>query len=132
MKTHGLILLSALLIAALIVHGQEAAPPSVDLFPEQEEEPSPTPPPNGPELPELKELDESFKPKSLGKDADALQMHVLWRQLKNRTVNDPDVQAALVADGVIVTDWKEVMQRFEGSQPAAEKKAAPAEPAPAK
>jgi hypothetical protein len=94
MKTYGLILFSALLIAALIMHGQEAAPPSVDLFPEQEEEPSPTPPPNGPELPELKQLDDSFKPKSLGKDADALQVHALWRQLKNRTVNDPEVQAA--------------------------------------
>ena len=97
MKTHGLILLSALLIAALMMHGQEAAPPSVDHFPEQEEEeePSPTPPPNGPELPELKQLDDSFKkPKSLGTAADALQVHALWRQLKNRTVNDPDVQAA--------------------------------------
>jgi hypothetical protein len=93
MKAHGLILLSALLIAALMMHGQEAAPPSVDLFPEQEEV-SPTPPPNGPELPELKQLDESFKPKSLGKDADALHVHVLWRELKNRTVNDPEVQAA--------------------------------------
>lgn len=89
-----LLLLSALLIAALVMHGQEAAPPSVDLFPPQEEEPSPTPPPNGPELPELKQLDESFKPKSLGKAADELQIHALWRQLKNRTVNDPDVQAA--------------------------------------
>ena len=48
MKTYGLILLSTLLIAALIMHGQEAAPPSVDLFPEQEEEPSPTPPPKRP------------------------------------------------------------------------------------
>ena len=94
MKTHGLILLSALLVAALMLHGQEAAPPSVDLFPEQEEEASPTPPPNGPELPELKQLDDSFKPKSLGTDADALQVHALWRQLKNRTVNDPEVQAA--------------------------------------
>jgi hypothetical protein len=95
MKTHGLIFLSALLIAALVMRGQEAAPPSVDLFPQQEEEePSPTPPPNGPELPELKQLDESFKPKSLGPDADALQVHALWRQLKNRTVNDPQVQAA--------------------------------------
>jgi hypothetical protein len=97
MKTYGLILLSALLIAALMMHGQEAAPPSVDLFPEQEqeeEEVSPTPPPNGPELPELKQLDDSFKPKSLGTDADTLKVHALWRQLKNRTVNDPDVQAA--------------------------------------
>jgi hypothetical protein len=103
MKKYGLIFSSALLIAALMMHGQEAAPPSVDLFPEQEqeqeqeqeeEEGSPTPPPNGPELPELKKLDDSFKPKSLGKDADTLQVHALWRQLKNRTVNDPDVQEA--------------------------------------
>ena len=95
MKTCGLILFSALLIAALILNGQEAAPPSVDLFPQQEEEEaSPTPPPNGPELPDLKKLDDSFKPKSLGKEADTLQLHALWRQLKNRTVNDPDVQAA--------------------------------------
>ena len=95
MKKYGLIFSSALLIAALMMHGQEAAPPSVDLFPEQEEEEaSPTPPPNGPELPELKQLDDSFKPKSLGKDADTLQVHALWRQLKNRTVNDPDVQEA--------------------------------------
>jgi len=94
MKTYGLILFSAVLIAALVMHGQEAAPPSVDLFPEQEE-PSPTPPPNGPELPDLKQLDDNFvKPKSLGTAADALQVQALWRQLKNRTVNDPDVQAA--------------------------------------
>jgi len=93
MKIYGLILFSALLIAALMMHGQEAAPPDVDLFPE-EKEASPTPPPNGPELPELKQLDDRFKPKSLGKDADLLQVHALWRQLKNRTVNDPEVQAA--------------------------------------
>ena len=96
MKVYGLILLSALLIAALLMHGQEAAPPSVDLFPQQEEEtPSPTPKPNGPELPDLKQLDDNFKkPKSLGTDADTLQLHADWRQLKNRTVNDPEVQAA--------------------------------------
>src|SRR5262245_1766405 len=94
MKTFGLILLSVLLIAALVMRGQEAAPPSVDLFPE-EEEASPTPPPNGPELPELKKLDETFtKPKSLGKAADTLRIQALWRDLKNRTTNDPDVQAA--------------------------------------
>src|SRR6266481_265195 len=93
MKIYGLIVSTALLIIALMLHGQEAAPPSVDLFPEQEEL-SPTPPPNGPELPDLKQLDDSFKPKSLGPDADALKVHVLWRELKNRTVNDPQVRAA--------------------------------------
>jgi hypothetical protein len=99
MKIYGLVFFTALVITALVMHGQEAAPPSVDLLPEQspqqeEEETSPSLPPNGPELPELKQLDESFKPKSLGPDADALRMHVLWRELKNRTVNDPEVQAA--------------------------------------
>jgi hypothetical protein len=103
MKKSGLIFSVTLLIAALMMHGQEAAPPSVDLFPE-EEEASPTPEPNGPELPELKELDDSFKPKSLGKDADALQIHALWRQLKNRTVNDPDVQAAKIYAQAARTD----------------------------
>ena len=94
MKKYRLIFSGALLIAGLMMYGQEAAPPSVDLFP-AEQEPSPTPPPNGPELPDLKQLDDNFtKPKSLGKDADELQVHALWRQLKNRTVNDPDVQAA--------------------------------------
>lgn len=95
MKAYGIIISTALLIAALMLRGQEAAPPSVDLFPEESpEEASPSPPPNGPELPELKQLDDSFKPKSLGKDADALRIQVLWRELKNRTVNDAEVQAA--------------------------------------
>ena len=93
MKNYGPIFLSALVIGALVLHGQEAAPPSVDLFPQQEEE-SPTPPPPAPEFPELKKLDDSFKPKSLGKDADTLRIHALWRQLKNQAVNEPDVQAA--------------------------------------
>lgn len=95
MKTYVLLFSSALLIAVLVLHGQEAAPPSVDLFPEQpEEKASPTPPPNGPELPDLKKLDDSFKPTSLGKDADGLKVRVIWRELRNRTVNDPEVQAA--------------------------------------
>jgi hypothetical protein len=77
-----------------MLHGQEASPPSVDLFPPQVEA-SPTPPPNGPELPDVKQLDDNFKkPRSLGRDADAMRLHVQWRELKNRTVNDPQVQAA--------------------------------------
>src|SRR6266550_3121853 len=80
-KLYGLIILATLGVVALAVHGQEAAPPS--------------PEPNGPELPEISQLDQTFsKPKSLGKEADELRVHVEWRQLKNRTVNDPAVQAA--------------------------------------
>ncbi len=83
--------------AALAIHAQEAAPPSVDLY-EGQEQPeatmTPSPPLNGPELPELKQLDETFKPPSLGTDAEATKMRVEWRQLRNRTVSDPEVQAA--------------------------------------
>jgi hypothetical protein len=91
-------MISGMLVgAALIIHGQEAAPPSVDLYEEQEQPEAPvtpSPPPNGPELPELKQLDETFKPPSLGTDAEATKLRVEWRQLRNQTVNDPVVQAA--------------------------------------
>ena len=83
--------------ASLTVLGQEAAPPSVDLYEGQNQlGPTPSPePPNGPELPEISQLDQNFsKPRSLGKQADEARVHVEWRQLKNRTVNDSAVQAA--------------------------------------
>ena len=98
MKIYGVIILATLLSAALMMHGQEAAPPSVDLY-EGQEQPeatvTPSPLPNGPELPEISQLDQTFsKPKSLGKDADALRINLEWRQLRNRVVNDPEVQTA--------------------------------------
>ena len=84
--------------ASLTIHAQDAAPPSVDLY-SGEKQPEatavPSSEPNGPELPEISQLDQTFsKPKSLGKEADALRVHIEWRQLKNRTVNDPAVQMA--------------------------------------
>jgi len=97
MKIYGLIFSIALIGVALMLQGQDAAPPSVDLYEGQEQlEPTPSPvPPNGPELPEISQLDQTFsKPRSLGKEADAARVHIEWRQLKNRTVNDPKVQAA--------------------------------------
>jgi len=97
MKIYGLIIPATLIGMALMLHGQDAAPPSVDLYEEQNElEPTPSPePPNGPELPEISQLDQNFsKPRSLGPQADELRVHKEWRQLKNRTVNDPEVQAA--------------------------------------
>jgi hypothetical protein len=97
MRIYGLIVSTALIGMALMLHGQDAAPPSVDLYEGQEQfEPTPSPlPPNGPELPEISQLDQTFsKPRSLGKEADTARVHIEWRQLKNRTVNDPQVQAA--------------------------------------
>jgi hypothetical protein len=97
MRIYGLIVSAALIGMALMLRGQDAAPPSVDLYEGQEQlEPTPSPvPPNGPELPEISQLDQTFsKPRSLGKEADAARVHIEWRQLKNRTVNDPEVRAA--------------------------------------
>ena len=97
MKVFGLVISSTLIGMALMLHGQDAAPPNVDLFEEQNRlEPTPSPePPNGPDLPEISQLDQNFsKPRSLGPQADELRVHKEWRQLKNRTVNDPQVQAA--------------------------------------
>src|SRR6266496_3263617 len=94
----GSIILVTLVGTALIAHGQEAAPPSVDLYSGQnqpEAAATPSSEPNGPELPEISQLDQTFsKPKSLGNDADALRIHIEWRQLKNRIVNDLAVQTA--------------------------------------
>ena len=97
MKIYGLIVSATLIGMALMLRGQDAAPPNVDLYEEQDQlEPTPSPePPNGPELPEISQLDQNFsKPRSLGPQADELRVHKEWRQLKNRTVNDPEVQAA--------------------------------------
>jgi len=83
---------------SLIIRAQDAAPPSMDLYSGQnqpEATATPSSESNGPELPEISQLDQTFsKPKSLGKDADALRLHIEWRQLKNRIVNDPAVQMA--------------------------------------
>jgi hypothetical protein len=97
MKIFGSIISAALIAAMLSLHAQDAAPPSVDLYEGQNQpEPIPSPElPNGPALPEISQLDRNFsKPRSMGKEADDARIHVEWRQLENRTVNDPAVQAA--------------------------------------
>jgi hypothetical protein len=107
MKIQAVIILAALIGMARMLHGQDAAPPNVDLYEEQNQlAPTPSPvPPNGPELPEISQLDQNFsKPRSLGKEADEARVHVEWRQLKNRTVNDPAVQAAKVYAQAARTD----------------------------
>jgi hypothetical protein len=99
MKSIGLILLGILGGTTPILYGQDAAPPSVDLYegakqPNITPTPIPYPEPNGPNLPELPQLDEAFKPKSLGKEVDERRIHIQWRQLKNRVENDSQVRAA--------------------------------------
>ncbi len=108
MKSIGLILLGMLGGLALPLRGQDAAPRSVDLYSGQKQPaatPTSPPPPNGPDVPELSQLDEAFKrTTSLGKEGDERRLHLEWRQLKNRVVNDPEVRAAKATAQAARTD----------------------------
>src|SRR5438045_8550203 len=44
-----------------------------------------------PNVPSLEQLDQLFKQTSLGKTADEARLHLQWRELSNRTINDPDL-----------------------------------------
>ncbi len=81
------------------MHGQDAAPPTVELpLPVEAQSaeqatPAALPSPS-PELPELSRLDEAFKRTSIGKAADEFRQRVAIRRLQNRVSNDEDVAAA--------------------------------------
>jgi hypothetical protein len=109
MKSIGLIFLGTVVGAVLTLHGQDAAPPSVDLYSGQKQPDitataTSSSEPIAPDLPELSELDEAFKQKSLGKELDKRRLHIEWRQLKNQVANDPSVRAAAAAISTAHTD----------------------------
>jgi hypothetical protein len=54
--------------------------------------------------PPLEELDAVFKRSSLGQAVEEQRMHVEWRKLKNRTVDDPDIVALKAAAEKAHTD----------------------------
>ncbi len=89
------LIISLLPGAISILHGQDAAPPTVDLGPRPLEESTPSAQPSvSPNLPEVSKLDEAFNQTSLGKEADDRRLHLEWRRLANQAVNDPAVIAA--------------------------------------
>src|SRR5256885_4208258 len=55
-------------------------------------------------VPERAQIDEIFKQTSLGKEADERRLHIEWRSLQNRIVNDPDIVAAKRATETARTD----------------------------
>lgn len=57
-----------------------------------------------PTVPERAQIDQIFKQTSLGKDADERRLHLEWRELENRVVNDPDIVAAKRAADSARTD----------------------------
>jgi uncharacterized surface protein with fasciclin (FAS1) repeats len=103
MKSIGLILLGILVGATPISVAQDAAPPSVDLYSGREQTPAPSEPAM-PDVPGLSQLDEAFKPRSLGKEADERRLHVEWRRLKNQVANDTSLHAAKAAAQAARTD----------------------------
>ncbi|HEV2045084.1 MAG TPA: hypothetical protein VGQ95_00625 [Chthoniobacterales bacterium] len=99
------ILLAAIFGGAVFVVAQEAADADLQL----RQKSAAIPPPSGTvspieKVPELPEIDEVFKQTSLGKEADERRLHIEWRQLSNRVVNDPDVVAAKGAAKLARTD----------------------------
>jgi hypothetical protein len=59
---------------------------------------------SAPIMPDLSQLDQLFKQTTPGKETVAYRQHVAWRELKNRTLNDPAVKAAWAAAQVASTD----------------------------
>jgi len=57
-----------------------------------------------PTIPERAQIDQIFKQTSLGKEADERRLHIEWRELENRVVNDPDIVAAKRAADKAHTD----------------------------
>jgi uncharacterized surface protein with fasciclin (FAS1) repeats len=107
MRISGVIILAMLGSVMVTLRAQDAAPPSVDLYSEQTQpEATVAQPqePNGPDVPELSQLDQTFKQHSLGKAADERRVHVEWRRLKNQVENDPSVRAAEAATHTTHTD----------------------------
>jgi hypothetical protein len=91
-----------IIVPTLLLRGQDAAQPTVDLQP-RNEEPAATPT-NLPDVPELSKLDEAFKQSSLGKAADEYRLRIEVRRLQNLAVNDPAVVAAKAAAESAPTD----------------------------
>ena len=105
MKITGPIILVMLVSITLVTNAQEAADADLQL----RQKSAAIPPPSGTvspieKVPELPEIDEVFKQTSLGKEADERRLHIEWRQLSNRVVNDPDVVAAKGAAKLARTD----------------------------
>jgi hypothetical protein len=59
---------------------------------------------SAPTMPDLSKLDQIFKTTTPGKEVELYRAHVEWRQLKNRTVNDPAVISAKASAEATTTD----------------------------
>ncbi len=95
-----------LLAVPVSVFGQEAVSSSTNPQASATPQISPTPTIEGPapRIPAIDELDQAFRQTSLGKAADEARLHAQWRELSNRTINDPDLVAARTKANKMKTD----------------------------
>src|SRR5437588_12186436 len=96
------ILVGACSMGGMVLHAQVATDPGLQPTTARSS-PLPTVTPE-PTVPERAQIDEIFKQTSLGKEADERQLHIEWRQLANRVVNDSDIAAAKAAANSARTD----------------------------
>jgi hypothetical protein len=102
MKTARQILAIATVSGALTTYGQVATDSDLGSA-----SPQPTPIPRAtsePTIPERAQIDQIFKETSLGQAADERRLHLEWRQLANRVVNEADIVAAKNAVQTAHTD----------------------------
>jgi len=107
MKGLGRIILIAAINGVLPSYGQVMTDPGLQITPTPAPRLTPTPIPDispEPVIPERAQIDEIFKQTSLGKEADERRLHIEWRELANRVVNDPDIVAAKKAADRAHTD----------------------------
>jgi len=104
-RNFGTIIGIAILTAARSAFAQVMTDPGLQMTPTPIPRLAPTPSITPePAIPERAQIDEIFKQTSLGKDADERRLHLEWRQLANRVVNDPDIMAAKKAADRAHTD----------------------------
>ena len=96
------LLILVLCANAALVSAQVATDPELQSHGPRET-PLPTPPAES-TVPERAQIDEIFKQTSLGKEADERRLHIEWRSLQNRVVNEPDIVAAKRATETARTD----------------------------
>ncbi len=103
MRTLGRITVICWIALALVCKAQVATDPGLQPAPAPGATAIPSIAPE-PTIPERAQIDEIFKETSLGKEADERRLHLEWRELENRVVNDPDVVAAKRAADTARTD----------------------------
>ena len=102
MKKKVSILLTILCVGAVLIKAQEAT--DADLQSARKEQSRHSPPVPETAIPDLSQVDQIFKQTSLGKEADEQRLHIEWRELANRVVNNPDIAAAKAAAESARTD----------------------------